>query len=240
MGTILNIETATTVCSVAISRNGEVIAVMEENSGFSHAEKLTRFIEHVCRQAKTELPQLDAIAVSSGPGSYTGLRIGVSTAKGICYALDKPLISVPTLFCIATGIRKKLFSERKSEDWSPEIPLPVHLIPMIDARRMEVYRAIYSFDLKELEKAGSEIISETSLDHFTKGNRCYFGGDGSTKLRTFFKNQDAGTIWEDILPSAHYLAEEAERKFNRKEFENTSLFEPFYLKEYVPGKPKAK
>lgn len=232
MGIILNIETATSVCSVALGKDGVVIATKEENQGFSHAEKLTLFIEDVCSQAEIKLSDLDAIAVSSGPGSYTGLRIGVSTAKGLCFALDKPLISVSTLCGIARGIQNRLM----------ELKVPLSeddiLFPMIDARRMEVYRAIYSKHLHEIEGPASQVITNPGFFKGYGANQVYLGGDGCGKFLELFENESNVKILNDVLSSASYLTQESERKFNSGDIEDTSLFEPFYLKEYIPGKPK--
>lgn len=235
MSSLLLLETATAVCSVGISRDNKLVSLKESHEGFSHAEKLTRFIEEACKEAKFTLQELDAIVVSSGPGSYTGLRIGVSTAKGLCFALDKPLIAVPTLAGIATGMQKK-WKELKMEQSGEDETRDILFIPMIDARRMEVYQAIYSKDLSEIQPASAEIIEENSFGSLLNDNQIFLGGDGSAKLEELFSRQKDITIWNDVLPSAANLLSIAEVKFKEKHFENTSLFEPFYLKEYIPGR----
>lgn len=238
MGLILSIETATSVCSVAIGRDGELLALKEINEGFSHAEKLTRLIEHVCLEASVVLKDLDAVAVSSGPGSYTGLRIGVSTAKGLCYALDIPLISVPTLYGIAFGLQKKLLKENDSLLSEKESEGKVFLIPMIDARRMEVYAALYDVHLNNVAETQAVIINGDSFSEYRNQGNVFLGGDGAAKLQEMYKDSQNVYIHGDVLPSAAFLVSEAERKYLKGEVENTSVFEPFYLKDYIPGKSK--
>ena len=238
MGLILSIETATSVCSVAIGRDGELLALKEINEGFSHAEKLTRLIEHVCLEASVVLKDLDAVAVSSGPGSYTGLRIGVSTAKGLCYALDIPLISVPTLYGIAFGLQKKLLKENANLLSEKDSEGKVFLIPMIDARRMEVYTALYDVHLNNVSETHAVIINDDSFLEYRNQGRIYLGGDGAAKLQEMYKDSNSISIHADVLPSAAFLVGEAERKYLKGEVESTSAFEPFYLKDYIPGKSK--
>lgn len=238
MGLILSIETATSVCSVAIGRDGELLALKEIHEGFSHAEKLTRCIETVCEEASVLLADLDAVAVSSGPGSYTGLRIGVSTAKGLCFALDLPLISVPTLYGIAFGLRKKLVKENANVLSTKESKRKIYLIPMIDARRMEVYTSLYDIHLNVLSATHAEIIDEASFSELRADGHVFFAGDGAVKLDQIFGDSEKVSIHADVLPSAAFFVAEAERKLVNGETENTSIFEPFYLKEYIPGKSK--
>ena len=225
---VLCLETATSVCSVALTENGKVIAFREINEGFSHAEKLTVFISEILEEAYKKVNDLDAVAVSSGPGSYTGLRIGVSVAKGLCLAADKPLISIPTLEAMAFGARNKI----KVSD--PEILF----CPMIDARRMEVYCALYDLQLDCLHPSSAIVVTEEFFSDKRNGKKVYYFGDGAEKCRTILNDQSEFIFYPEMFPSAKYMAELAFKKFNDKWFENLSLFEPLYLKEYQPGRKK--
>ena len=226
---ILHIETATTVCSAALSENGKLLSLKEENKGLKHAEHITLFIMHVLEEAKKKLADLDAIAVSSGPGSYTGLRIGASTAKGLCYALEKPLISVSTLLSLSYQAISQI-SDLKSQISNP------YFCPMIDARRMEVFCAVYDEALKEVEKIAPKIIDENSFADLLKSHKIYFFGDGSEKCKNILSHQHNAVFMDDIVPSAAAMISFAEEKFSKKDFEDVSLFEPFYSKEFVDGK----
>lgn len=220
MAIILSIETATTVCSVALSKDGSVIGSREINEGFVHAEKLTVFIQEILKEAQLEAAQLSAVAVSSGPGSYTGLRIGASVAKGLCYALDLPLISVPTLEAMALGAISLY-------------PNDAFYCPMIDARRMEVYCALFDAELNIISPVEAKIIDAGFMSGFSRPIICF--GDGSDKAKTLpeIKHQ-----FVECLPSAANVSVLAEKKFAMNAFENVSLFEPFYLKEFVAGPKK--
>ncbi len=221
---ILLLETATSSCSVAISRQGEIIAVKERNEQNIHASHITQFIDETMREAGTNYADLDAVAVSKGPGSYTGLRIGVSTAKGLCYALDIPLIGVDTLGAMAYGI-----SKRESID-SHSL-----LVPMIDARRMEVYMAVYQNDLTVVEPVSAKIIDVESFHPFADQNIILFG-DGSTKFQELF-GRDSQISFVDFENSAIHMARQATKKLIDAEIEDTAYFEPFYLKDFIAGKP---
>ncbi len=221
---LLNLETSTTVCSVAVSDGETIIAFRETNEGFSHAEKLTVFIEEVLDESKIKIKDLDAVAVSSGPGSYTGLRIGVSVAKGLCFAGDKPLISIPTLEAMAAGALEKL------EKVDPNILL----CPMIDARRMEVYCALYDKNLKCHQPATAKIITSELFSEISEFKKIYFFGDGAEKCRPVLN--PLFEFFPDVFPSAKNLAKLANNKWKAGQFENLALFEPFYLKEYKAGK----
>ncbi len=235
MGRILNIETATRVCSVALSENGNIVALQESKSKNSHAEQITLFSEEVIYKAGISFSDLDAVSISKGPGSYTGLRIGVSTAKGFCYSLDIPLISVGTLPALAYGMIQKM----RSEDDNPEDFL---YCPMIDARRMEVYTALYNHKLEEVKKVEAEIISENSFEKwFGEGKKIIFIGDGALKCKPLLSGNQGAIFTEDeFMPSATYMATLAEEKFQKRQFEDVAYFEPFYLKDFVPGIPKVK
>ena len=227
MALILCIETATTVCSVALASGGKLLACKEENAGFTHAEHITLFIEDVMKQAGKELNELDAVAVSMGPGSYTGLRIGASTAKGLCYALDKSLIAIPTLKSMAQSIRNSKFEIRNSK-----------FCPMIDARRLEVYCAVFDNDLKEIRKTAAEVITENSFSDLLKNHRIIFFGDGAFKCKNMLSHQPNAVFVDNVFPSSKNMMELAAKKFKEKQFENVALFEPFYLKDFVAGVEK--
>ncbi len=235
MGRILNIETATRVCSVSLSENGKVISIQELHSKQSHAEQITLFSEQVIYKADLNFKDIDAVAISKGPGSYTGLRIGVSTAKGFCYSLDIPLISIGTLPALAHGMIEKIAKESNN-------PEDFLYCPMIDARRMEVYTALYNHKLEEVKKVEAKIITKDSFaEWFQKGKQIIFIGDGALKCKSLLsENQGAIFLEEEFLPSAAYMASLAEEKFQKKEFEDVAYFEPFYLKDFIPGIPKVK
>jgi tRNA threonylcarbamoyladenosine biosynthesis protein TsaB len=227
MATILNIETATSLCSVAISVNGKVIASQESNESNVHAEKLAIFIQSVLEKSKLSLPYLDAIAIGSGPGSYTGLRIGTSTAKGLCYGLNKPLIAVSTLKAMAATAIKQ---ESKN----------MLYCPMIDARRMEVYTALYDNTEKEIVPVHAEIIDEHSFSEYTNKHTLAFFGDGMPKIKELFRSTP-NMIWLDgIRASACNMAGLAKDLFNKKEFNDLAYYEPFYLKDFIAKKPANK
>jgi tRNA threonylcarbamoyladenosine biosynthesis protein TsaB len=225
---ILHIETSTTVCSIALAQDGKLISLQEINEGYSHAENITLFIERVLKDARKIISNIDAVAVSIGPGSYTGLRIGLSTAKGLCYALDKPLIAISTLKSLTVNYLSKTVPPPSS---------PVTLFcPMIDARRMEVYCCVYDTALNEIENVSAKIIDENSFADLLSKNKMYFFGDGAVKCKGVLGKNSNAVFIDDVFPSSSTMVSLAEEKFKKKEFENVSLVEPFYLKEYVAGK----
>jgi len=220
MALILNLETATKNCSVSLSKDGETIALRELNSGgFSHAEKLHPFIEDVLNEAKLSINNLDAVSISKGPGSYTGLRIGVSAAKGICYGNEIPLIAISTL--------QSLASSQKSKDYT--------LIPMLDARRMEVYASVFNSDVEEIRETKAEIIDSNSYSEYLEKGKVLFFGDGAEKCKDIIKHKNADFV-DDIFPSAKEMSKIAEKMFNEKIFEDSAYFEPFYLKDFIGTK----
>ncbi|MBN2615416.1 MAG: tRNA (adenosine(37)-N6)-threonylcarbamoyltransferase complex dimerization subunit type 1 TsaB [Bacteroidales bacterium] len=234
MALILSIETSTRVCSVALSENGKLLALEESTAQHSHAEQITVFSEQVLYKAGKNFRDLDAIAVSKGPGSYTGLRIGVSTAKGFCYSLDKPLISVGTLPALASGMIQSLIDQGKNPD-------SYLFCPMIDARRMEVYAAVYDSTLNVKRKVEAEVIDEQSYADFLNEKPVLFIGDGAPKCKETLEGKDNASFTEQpFLPSASYMIPLAEQKFAAKEFENVAYFEPFYLKDFIPGVSRVK
>ena len=230
---ILCLETATPSCSVALVHNGEVLACEEDPKGQNHSEKITLFIDSVMKKAGISYDQLDAVAVSMGPGSYTGLRIGVSTAKGICYAVSKPLIAMETLEAMAYGGKVVISSERSERR-------NLLLIPAIDARRMEVYAAIFDENVNKIKDTEAVIIDGNSFADLKKDHHLYLFGDGADKCAEIFANDDKITVIKDFYCSAKYMNTIAQQKFNNSEFVDVAYFEPFYLKDFVPGTPTVK
>ena len=222
LGLILNIETSTKNCSVSVAKEGEIIAIKELNDGgYSHAEKLHEFIKGIVKDAKIRLSDLRAVAVSKGPGSYTGLRIGVSAAKGLCFALDTPLISVNTLESLAHSISI-------SDGF---------IIPLLDARRMEVYSSVFSSNYENIRKVEAEIITETSFEEYLNEKKVYFLGDGAEKCKQLISHENAVFI-DDKFPSANELGMLSYNKYKKNDIEDVAYFEPFYLKDFVVTKSK--
>ena len=230
---ILCLETSTAVCSVALVENGNVVALRESLDGQNHAEKITLFIDEVMKEAGIAYKDLDAVATSMGPGSYTGLRIGVSTAKGLCYAMEKPLIAIDTLAAMACGF---LSQKPKAKSQKPTSIL----CPMIDARRMEVYTAFFNEKLERTSETEAIVIDENSFMELKQNNHLYLFGDGADKLAALFQNDENITVVEKFHCSAAYMAKLADEAFTNKQFVDTAYFEPFYLKNFVPGMPKVK
>ena len=224
MAFILNIETATTNCSVSLSKEGKTIVLKEDNDkSYSHAERLHVYIDEVLKEANINSNKLDAISVSKGPGSYTGLRIGVSAAKGLCFALDKPLISIPTLDALAHQV--------KMDDGI--------IVSMLDARRMEVYSAIYDSNYNEIRETQAQILDETSFNDYLEQGKVYFIGNGVEKTKTLINHTNAIFI-EDKLPSANDMSLLADTKYKKNYTEDIAYFEPYYLKDFVALKPNSK
>jgi tRNA threonylcarbamoyladenosine biosynthesis protein TsaB len=230
MPLILCIETATTVCSVALTKDGITLKIKETHINNSHAEVVTVFIDELIKEFGFAYGDLDAVAVSKGPGSYTGLRIGVSTAKGLCYALDIPLIGLSTLKTLAACMVSR-YNEQDDH--------PVLFCPMIDARRMEVYSALFDKNLQEVRETKAEIIENNSFSDLLKSNRLLFFGDGAAKCKEFIHHPNA-VFYENIFPSARNMVSLAHRAFNSGRFENVAYFEPYYLKDFIPGIPNVK
>lgn len=228
---ILCLETATPVCSVALNEACCTLALRETEGQNAHSEKITNFIREAMETAKIDYRQLDAVAVSKGPGSYTGLRIGVSTAKGICYAADLPLMAIDTLEAMAYGMKEKLNSQIAENDL---------LIPMIDARRMEVYAAIFDAKLNKIQDTAALVIDENSFEELQKDHHLWLFGDGAPKLKKVFEDQTNISIIEGFKPSAAFMRPLAEKALREKNFVDVAYFEPFYLKDFVAGKPHVK
>lgn len=226
MGLVLLLETATHVCSVSLARDGDVLETRESEEEKSHASQLTVFIQEILEVQKVKASELDAVAVSKGPGSYTGLRIGVSTAKGLCYGADVPLIAIDTLKSMAWGMKHSGKCEPNTL-----------LCPMIDARRMEVYAAIYDTQLEEKRGIQAEVIDENSYDEWLKQQKVCFMGTGADKLVDVLKHANAIVV-RNFVPSARHMATLAEEALKNKQFEDVAYFEPFYLKEFMATVPK--
>jgi len=226
MSCILHIETSTEVCSVSVSQDGASIFSKEDYKGPSHAVALGVFVDEALSFADNHAIPLDAVAVSCGPGSYTGLRIGVSMAKGICYGRNIPLIGLPTLEVMSVPV---LLSE--------ELPEDALLCPMIDARRMEVYAAIYDRALNVKRAIGADIIDEHSYAEFLEQHPVYFFGNGSGKCREKLVHPNAHFI-DDIHPLAKWMFPLAEKAMAKQDLKSVAYFEPFYLKEFVASTPK--
>ncbi|MCG6190216.1 tRNA (adenosine(37)-N6)-threonylcarbamoyltransferase complex dimerization subunit type 1 TsaB [Maribellus maritimus] len=234
MAVILNIETSTEVCSVALGENGELLFEKESREGLNHSELLTVFIEELFTENNFNMRDIDAVAVSKGPGSYTGLRIGVSVAKGLCYALDKPLISVGSLdsMGIFTAQNIESFFEGNNDE-------DLLLCPMIDARRMEVFTALYKSSGQTVQTVSAQIIDENSFSEELKENKILFFGNGAQKCREHLSHPNA-LFNGPLKTSARFMLFLAEKKYNKKEFEDVAYFEPFYLKNFVATIPKNK
>lgn len=217
MPTILQIETSSTNTSVVLTKNGKVIGVKEQDSsGYSHEKLLHPFIEEVLQQGGIALNEIDAVAIGTGPGSFTGLRIGVAAAKGLCFALDVPLIAVPTMELLAR-----------------QVTTPVdRIIPIVDARRMEVYTAIYDKDYKELTPTYAKILDEDAYDDI-ENLSLVFVGSGARKLKELRAYKNA-VFLTDSQPSALEMTMSALERFKAKIWEDTAYFEPFYLKDFKP------
>ncbi len=225
MAIILHLETATTNCSVSIAKDGEIIVLKENNAAsYSHSEQLHVFIKEALKEASLSFSDLDAVAISKGPGSYTGLRIGVSAAKGICFSLDIPLISIPTLQSMANQVDLK----------------PGELvIPVLDARRMEVYSCVYDNNYQEIRETRAEVINEESFVEYLGENKVYVMGSGAEKCRGVLQHPNF-IFNESVVPSAKDMVSMAFEKYESKQFEDVAYFEPYYLKDFVLQQKKKK
>lgn len=219
MAYILNIETATKNCSVAISHNGKLVSVAEKaEQGYTHAENLHVFIRQVINETGISMNDIAAVAVSKGPGSYTGLRIGVSAAKGLCYALDIPVIVTDTLKILATQL--------KTDNG--------FIVPMLDARRMEVYTAVYDASFEVISPVSARIITPDSFSEYTE--TLHFLGDGAEKCRDVITNPKAVFHTDILYPSAKEMCQISYLQYENKDFADVAYFEPYYLKEFAAGK----
>ncbi len=234
MSLILHIETATPVCSAALSKDGQLLDLQETNDPRSHATRLSPFIKELMDSNNYDFSDLDAVSISLGPGSYTGLRIGVSTAKGIGYGAGIPLIGISTLQALANRIIQE--GKVVLGDISTKNLL---LCPMLDARRMEVYTAFFSPQLELARKVQADIIEPDSYMEYLEAGPVLFFGNGSDKCRDIIQHPNAEFI-PDIEPSSQYMIQLAEAAWEKQEFVDTAYFEPFYLKEFIATIPKNK
>jgi tRNA threonylcarbamoyladenosine biosynthesis protein TsaB len=227
MSYILSLETSTTVCSVAIHEAGKLLMSREILIPQSHASKLAVLVDEVRQASKLDFKQLSAVAVASGPGSYTGLRIGVSTAKALCYALNIPLVAVETLDIMAYQVQTSRNRNQNNQEF---------YCPMIDARRMEVYCKVFDESLNVIQPVEAKIIDEHSFDDVMSESTLIFFGDGSSKCKEILTNPNA-VFMENIFPAASMLGELAHKKFIEGIVEDVVHFEPFYLKDFLIKKP---
>lgn len=234
MALILNIETSTAVCSVGLSRDGEIVALKENKEGLNHSSLLSVYIDEILKENSLAASDLDAVGISMGPGSYTGLRIGVSTAKGVCYGANVPLIAVSTLQAVAQPAH-----ELATKDGLIENPDTAWFCPMTDARRMEVFCAFYDKNNTIQKDIAAEIIDEQSFLDILDEREVVFFGDGAEKCKQAITHKNARFI-NDVLPTAKNMAKIAEDHFAKKEFADVAYFEPFYLKDFVATTPKKK
>lgn len=232
---ILYIETATDICSVAISEGEKQLALVESGPERDHAILLNRFIREACAKAGKDLSQLDAIAVSKGPGSYTGLRIGVSTAKGLVYGLEKPLLSCGTILSMAHAALQHPEVQSLVSTYGEKLLL----CPMLDARRMEVYTAFFTTSCEYIKEVSADIIDENSYKAMLEKKQICFFGNGAAKCREFIKDKNAHFI-EGVNPSSAAMISPVLNQFRKSEFEDVAYFEPFYLKDFVATLPRKK
>jgi len=233
MGKILNIETAATTCSISIGIDGELMALCECFELRSHSSKINLLVKKALNDAGLKtFEELDAVSVSKGPGSYTGLRIGVSTAKGFSYALGIPLIGIETLQSLAlSGIK---LAATKIIDFSKN-KMDFLFCPMIDARRMEVYAAIYNSNLNEVRKVNADIVDDTTYNDFLNNNKVIFIGDGVEKCKTILEKSVNAYFVDEVYPSSREMVVLSEQSFKNRLFEDVAYFEPYYLKDFIAG-----
>ena len=227
MSCILNIDTSTNVCSVAVSQDGAYIFDKEDHSGPNHAERLGTFVDEALSFIDNHAIPLDAVAVSCGPGSYTGLRIGVSMAKGICYGRDVKLLAVPTLELLCVPV---LLREMVTDD-------DALLCPMLDARRMEVYAQLFTRSLREVRPIQADVVDADTYREYLDKHPVYFFGNGAMKCKEVIDHPNAHFI-EGIEALAKNMLPLAERRMAREEFEDVAYFVPFYLKDFVAKQPR--
>lgn len=234
MAIILNIETSTEVCSVSLAENGKTLYQKESTEGLNHSKLLTVFIEDLLSENNIDINKIDAVAVSKGPGSYTGLRIGVSVAKGLCYGLGKPLIGIGSIEAMGYYVAKNAGEFYNASDGEELL-----FCPMIDARRMEVYTALFENGGKPVSEVTAEIIDENAFANHLQTKKILFFGNGAEKCREKLTHENA-LFKGPEKTTARFMQNLAEIKYNKKEFENVAYFEPFYLKDFVATIPKNK
>lgn len=234
MAIILNIETSTEVCSVTLAENGRTLFHKESTEGLNHSKLLTVFIQDLFKENNIEMSAVNAVAVSKGPGSYTGLRIGVSVAKGLCYGLGLPLIGIGSIDVMgiwAANNSDEFYKNEQNEE--------LLFCPMIDARRMEVYTALYNSKAEQILPVSAEIIDENSYSEYLKGKKILFFGNGAEKCKEKITHENALFNGPEKT-SARFMQILSETKYNNEEFEDLAYFEPFYLKDFVATIPKNK
>lgn len=232
MAYILNIDTSTQVCSVALAHAGKVVALCEADEPNIHAQMISTFVEDCVAQAHISLADIDAIAISQGPGSYTGLRIGLSTAKGLCYSLDKPLIAIDTLQAMACYAAQQIpQAKRLHNSW---------FAPMIDARRMEVYTAFYNSELHSQTPVEAHILAADSFAQEKRQHPLIITGDGAQKCIDIFGQEDNIKVYPHIKSSAAGMAPLSYQQWQQQAFEDLAYFTPFYLKDYIAAPSKVK
>jgi len=236
MGYILCMDTATSVCSVALADGGLPLSFKDSFIKNAHAAFLTPSIDELIRSSGISYTSLSAVAVGMGPGSYTGLRIGIATAKGLCYALDIPLIAIPTLKAMAWGMKQitppPALAGEGIGGWC--------YCPMLDARRIEVFCAVFDETLLEIRETRAEIIHEHSFSDELTTHTFIFAGEGAEKCKPFLEKHENTIFIDGFAISSKYMIPLAEEKYQRKEFEDLASFEPFYLKDFIAGKPRVK
>ena len=235
MSYFLCIDTATAVCSVVLTQNDKVLSIKESTEEKAHASYLGVFIDQVLNETAISVNQLNAVAVSKGPGSYTGLRIGVSTAKGLCYGADIPLISVETLQIMSNGMCREAL-ETFNTGFFPDSAL---FCPMIDARRMEVYTALFDFNNQRINSTMAMIVKEDSFDSILQNAQVVFAGNGADKCRELLKHKNA-LFLDNFNHSALHMINIVQQAYHNSKFENLAYFEPYYLKDFIVTKPKRK
>lgn len=234
MALILSIETGTDICSVALANDGELMALRESDEGRDHAKKVALFVDELLRETGVQPSDIDAIAVGKGPGSYTGLRIGVSFAKGMCYALGIPLIAIGSLDALTEVAREDFEAgilDVEETDWTQ-----AKLCPMVDARRMEVYAQVFDVEGKPESDVVAEVVTEESFNEWRAKGKFVIFGNGAKKCAEVLPD----AIIESVVPSARGIVRLAEEAFNAGKFEDLAYFEPFYLKDFIviPSKKK--
>lgn len=232
MALILCLETSSVNCSVALFSDGLLLNQIESSDGYAHAEKLHPFIAQVLAKSGKKMDEIQAVMIGSGPGSFTGLRIGSAAAKGICFALSIPLLSQSSLFNMTLNCHEKFKPVNSTEK--------LLYCPLIDARRMEVYSCVYDRDLNIVGEVSAVIADENTYKELAKTNNLVFFGDGMNKIRDLYAGENKVQFIENILPSAQYMGKTAEEKFKRGEFEDVAYFEPYYLKGFHFTTPKDK
>ena len=231
MALILNLESSTEICSVALSEDGKLLALRESNEGQNHARLLSVYADEVMTELKLEFKQLSAVAVSQGPGSYTGLRIGVSLAKGLCYAQQIPLIAISPLQAMSSYVIEN------KDKWQLPNHDDIMFCPMIDARRMEVYTALLNTNNVFVEETNAKIIDNNSFCDVLKEKPMVIFGNGANKCKSEINHPNAFFI-DDIKTSAQFMCLLAQKAFENNNFVDLAYFEPFYLKDFIAGKPR--